>query len=153
MAGSALSSFRQLWKDYCPSSSKVKESLVNGSPLKIGNLRATPVKVPLARPHGTASGVVASAPLVLVDLETGQRLAGHPYVLVYPPIALKPIPDLIENLQPVIQGDAVAPLALASKLQGRFRLLGLQGFTRDSHGSDRHCGLGCFGKVSWVVAH
>jgi len=97
--------------------------------------------------------VVASAPLVLVDLETGQRLARHSYVLVYPPIALKPIADLIENLQPVIQGDAVAPLALASKLQGRFRLLGLQGFTRDSHGSDRHCGLGCSGKVSWVVAH
>src|SRR6516164_6163550 len=107
MAGSALNSFRQLWKDYCPSSSKVMESLVNGSPL-----------------------------------ETGQRLAGHSYVLVYPPIALNPIADLIENLQPVIQGDAVAPLALASKLRGRFRLLGLQGFTRDSHGSDRHCGLG-----------
>jgi mandelate racemase len=32
-------------------------------------------------------------------------------------------------LQPLIQGDAVAPLVLAQKLQGRFRLLGPQGFT------------------------
>ena len=112
-----------------------------------------PSQSALARPHGTASGVVASAPLVLVDLETGQRLARHSYVLVYPPIALKPAADLIENLQPVIQGDAVAPPALASKLQGRFRLLGLQGFTRDSHGSDRYGSMGRFGEVGWIVDH
>jgi len=35
---------------------------------KIRRLRATPVNVPLARPHPTASGVVSSAPLVLMDL-------------------------------------------------------------------------------------
>ena len=37
---------------------------------KIRRLRATPVNVPLARPHPTASGVVSSVPLVLMDLET-----------------------------------------------------------------------------------
>jgi mandelate racemase len=96
---------------------------------KIRRLRATPVNVPLARPHPTASGVVSSAPLVLMDLETDQGLTGHAYVFCYTPIALKPIADLIEALQPLIQGDAVAPLILAHKLQGRFRLLGPQGFT------------------------
>jgi mandelate racemase len=35
----------------------------------------------------------------------------------------------VESLQPLIQDDPVVPLALASKLQDRFRLLGLQGFT------------------------
>ena len=102
---------------------------MDASPPKIRRLRATPVNVPLARPHPTASGVVGSAPLVLVDLETDQGLAGHAYVFCYTPIALKPIADLVEALQPLIQGDAIAPLALASKLQGRFRLLGPQGFT------------------------
>jgi mandelate racemase len=87
------------------------------------------VNVPLARPHPTASGVVSSAPLVLMDLETDQGLTGHAYVFCYTPIALKPIADLIEALQPLIQGDAVAPLAVAQKLQARFRLLGPQGFT------------------------
>ena len=96
---------------------------------KIRRLRATPVNVPLARPHPTASGVVSSAPLVLMDLETDQGLTGHAYVFCYTPIALKPIAELIEALQPLIQGDAVAPLVLAQKLQGRFRLLGPQGFT------------------------
>ena len=96
---------------------------------KICRLRATPVNVPLARPHPTASGVVSSAPLVLMDLETDQGLTGHAYVFCYTPIVLKPIAELIEALQPLIQGDAVAPLVLAQKLQGRFRLLGPQGFT------------------------
>jgi hypothetical protein len=35
----------------------------------------------------------------------------------------------MESLQPLIQGDVAAPLALASKLQVLFRLLGPQGFT------------------------
>ena len=102
---------------------------MNASPLKIRSLRAIPVNVPLARPHPTASGVVESAPLVLVDLEADQGLTGSSYVFCYTSIAVKPIADLIEALQPLIEGDAVAPLALAQKLQGRFRLLGPQGFT------------------------
>jgi mandelate racemase len=50
-------------------------------------------------------------------------------VFCYTSIALKPIADLIEALQPLIQGDVVAPLALTDKLQGRFRLLGPEGFS------------------------
>jgi mandelate racemase len=73
--------------------------------------------------------VVESAPLVLVDLETDQGLTGRSYVFCYSSIALKPVTDLIDALQPLIQGDAAAPLVLAQKLQGRFRLLGPQGFT------------------------
>ena len=53
---------------------------MDASPPKLRSLRATPVNVPLARPHPTASGVVGSAPLVLVDLETDQGLVGHAYV-------------------------------------------------------------------------
>ena len=60
---------------------------------------------------------------------TDQGPTGHAYVFCYTPIALKPIAELIEALQPLIQGEAVAPLVLAQKLQGRFRLLGPQGFT------------------------
>jgi mandelate racemase len=108
---------------------QIDERLVNASALKIRSLRATPVNVPLTRPHPTAGGVVESAPLVLVDLETDQGVTGRSYVFCYTSIALKPITDLIDALQPLIQGDAVAPLVLTQKLQGRFRLLGPQGFT------------------------
>jgi hypothetical protein len=53
---------------------------MDASPPKLRSLRATSVNVPLARPHPTASGVVGSAPLVLVDLETDKGLVGHAYV-------------------------------------------------------------------------
>jgi mandelate racemase len=76
-------------------------------------LRATSVNMPLGRPHPTAGGVVESAPLVLLDLETDQGLVGCSYVFCYTSIALRPTADLIEALQPLIQGDPVAPLALA----------------------------------------
>jgi mandelate racemase len=102
---------------------------VKPSTLKIRSLRATPVNVPLARPHPTASGIVESAPFVLVDLETDQGLTGRSYLFCYTSIALKSVADLIEAVQPLIQGDEVAPLALSEKLQGRFRLLGSKGLT------------------------
>jgi hypothetical protein len=53
----------------------------------------------LARPHPTASGVVESAPLVLLDLEIDLGLVGRSYVFCYTPIALRPIADLIDALQ------------------------------------------------------
>jgi Mandelate racemase / muconate lactonizing enzyme, N-terminal domain len=126
---------------------------VDSSPPRVRSLRAIPVNVPLARPHPTAGGVVESAPLVLLDLETDQGLVGRSYVFCYTPIALRPLADLIEALQSLIQGDFVAPLALAQKLQARFRLLGPQGFTGIALASDRYGSLGRFGKVDWIVAH
>jgi len=44
--------------------------------------------------------LIQSAPLVLVDLETDQGLTGRCYVFCYTSIALKPITDLIDALQP-----------------------------------------------------
>ena len=76
--------------------------------------------------RSTASGLITG---LLKDLETDQGPAGHSYVFCYTPIALKPIAELIEALQPVIEGDSIASLVLAQKLQGHFRLLGPQGFT------------------------
>lgn len=87
------------------------------------------MNVPLARPHPTAGGVVESAPLVLLDLETDQGLVWRSYLFCYTSIALRPIADLIETVHSLVRGDPVAPLALEQKLQARFRLLGPQGFT------------------------
>jgi mandelate racemase len=87
------------------------------------------VDVPLARPHQTASGVLASAPLVLIDLLTEEGVAGRSYVFCYTPAALVPVARLVANIGAWLTGDAVAPLALERKVQGRLRLLGPQGLT------------------------
>ena len=96
---------------------------------KIRALRARAVDVPLPRPHPTAGGVVASAPLVLADLFTDEGVVGSSYVFCYTPIALKPVAQLVANLEPVLMGQPLAPLDVERTLQGRFRLLGPQGLT------------------------
>ena len=78
-------------------------------------------------PHRTASGIVAESPLVLIDAVTDRDVAGHAIVFTYSTAALKPTADLIQNLAPLVEGEALAPAAIEQKLALRFRLLGTQG--------------------------
>src|SRR2546421_566577 len=92
-------------------------------------LRVRPVDVPLARPIITSSGVIPSAPLVLVDLLTDEDVTGCAYLFCYTSLALAPVARLVADLEPLVRGEAAAPLALDRKLQATFRLLGPQGLT------------------------
>lgn len=97
--------------------------------LTITGLRARAVNVPFSRPHPTSSGTITSAPLVLVDLLTDQGVTGCSYAFCYTAIAMKPLAQLVLNLEAVIKGDPVAPAIIEQKLQKRFRLLGPVGLT------------------------
>ncbi|MFZ5559087.1 MAG: enolase C-terminal domain-like protein [Pseudomonadota bacterium] len=97
--------------------------------LTIRRLTARAVNVPMRLPLATSGGTVATAPLVLVDLVTAEGVTGCGYIFAYTPIAVRPLADLVRNLEPVLAGEAVAPLAIERKLQARFRLLGPQGLT------------------------
>jgi mandelate racemase len=92
-------------------------------------LRVRPVRVPLPAPHVTASGTVSESPLVLIDVVCSDGTTGHAIIFTYTPAALKPTADLIQNLEPLIKGDAAAPLDIEQKLARCFRLLGPQGLT------------------------
>lgn len=95
--------------------------------LTIEGLDATPVLVPLAQPLRTASGIIAQAPLVLVDLRTTQGITGRAYLFAYTPLVLRATVDLLAALAEPIRGQACAPSALKSMLEARFRLLGHTG--------------------------
>jgi mandelate racemase len=97
--------------------------------LTVRALRVRPVNVPMARPLRTAGGVVATAPLVLVDLETAEGVAGRSYVFCYTPLALAPVARLVDGLGEMLRGQPVAPFDIDRALQQRFRLLGPQGLT------------------------
>ncbi len=97
--------------------------------LRVSRLRARAVDVPMNRPLATSGGIVSTAPFVLVDLETKEGVMGCAYIFCYTAVVLKPIVQLLSNLEALIQGDAVAPGAIERKLQARFRLLGPQGLT------------------------
>jgi mandelate racemase len=77
--------------------------------------------------HRTASGVITESPLVLVDAMTDGGIAGHGIVFTYTAAALRPVADLIVNMEPLITSEPLAPAAIADKLAARFRLLGTQG--------------------------
>ena len=101
------------------------------SSLTIHHLECTPVQVPLANSLRTASGVIAQAPLVLIDLHTkfGNDFGpvGRAYIFVYTPLALKPTVDMLRELAPLIEGKECAPVALHAMLRAQFRLLGYTG--------------------------
>lgn len=100
-----------------------------GKGLKIDHLRVRAVRVPMAQPHRTASGVIQESPLVLVDLATDQGVVGHSYVFCYAVLALKPTALLVESLGQMISGMPLEPNAIRQWLAQRFRLLGPQGLT------------------------
>ena len=94
---------------------------------KIEGFRVRAVRVPMAEPHQTASGVITESPLVLTDVITDAGVAGHSIVFTYTAAALRPTAELIRNLEPLVKGQFLAPAELENKLSRRFRLLGTQG--------------------------
>lgn len=94
---------------------------------KIQSLRVRAVRVPMAEPHRTASGVITESPLVLTDAITDAGISGHSIVFTYTPAALKPTAELIQNLEPLVKDEILAPMEVEQKLASRFRLLGTQG--------------------------
>jgi mandelate racemase len=95
--------------------------------LTIRAIRVRGLNVTLNRPIETASGVMKTTPLVLVDLETHEGIIGHSYVRCYTPEALQPLAQLIANLEGLLRGSAASPVPVEQKLQRYFRLLGSQG--------------------------
>jgi mandelate racemase len=99
------------------------------SGLTIRAIRARGLDLTLQRPVETASGVMRSTPLVLIDLLTEEGITGKSYVRCYTPVGLQPLVELVANLEPLVKGDAATPATVDAKLQRHFRLLGPQGLT------------------------
>lgn len=97
--------------------------------LTIRKLTARGLDLELPRPVETASGVLRTAPLVLLDLSTEEGITGRSYVWSYTPDALQPLVRLVANLDGLLRGEPAAPLVVERKLQQHFRLLGPQGLT------------------------
>jgi len=95
--------------------------------LTISGLVVRPIAVVPERPAETAAGVMASTPLVLIDLQTREGIVGCSYVRCYTPLALAATARLAEDLAEIVIGARLDPDGLQATLQARFRLLGLQG--------------------------
>lgn len=81
----------------------------------------------MARPLATSAGTIRSAPLLLIDLETGQGIVGHAYLFCYMAMAAPLVARVLEEISGLILGRPVAPIDLGLKLEERFRLIGATG--------------------------
>lgn len=94
--------------------------MTNDTMSRIRAVQVRAVRVPMAHPHQTAGGTVSESPLVLTDVTTEDGVVGHSVVFTYTAAALKPTADLIRNLEPLIQGELLAPVEIEQKLSKRF---------------------------------
>jgi len=90
-------------------------------------IHARAVDAPLAQPIRTAVGTLASAPLVLIDVETDQNITGRAYLFGYTPVTLRPLVAMVAQLAPMLQGTTVAPVERMRDFERAFRLLSRQG--------------------------
>src|SRR5215213_7069823 len=98
--------------------------------LTIRALRSVIVDVPMTYVLGTSQGRITSARLLLIDLDTEEGVTGRTYLFSYTPAAAPAIAAMLEAIESMVKGDAVAPEVLWDKLSRRFFLMGVQGIVR-----------------------
>ena len=97
------------------------------SPVRIARVEARAVNVPLKVPVRTAVGVVATSPLVLIDMHTDCGTVGRAYVFTYTPLALQATRQMVLALGQALQEQPLAPFDIDRLLSQRLRLLGRTG--------------------------
>lgn len=93
----------------------------------ITRVLARSVDIPLEFPVQTSVGLVATAPLVLIDITTSSGITGHSYLFTYTPLALRATRELVQSLGDVLVGQRPAPFDLDAMLSRRLRLVGKTG--------------------------
>jgi mandelate racemase len=86
--------------------------------------------VPMRYALGTSAATVRTAPLLLVDLDTHEGIAGHAYQFCYRPAAAPAIVRFLDDIFEAIAGAAIVPSDLWAALSKRYTLIGVQGIVR-----------------------
>lgn len=85
------------------------------------------VSVPLSTPLRTASGTMAVAPVLLMDVRTSDGGEGHGYIFTYTPTVLAAARRLADDVGALAIGEPLAPREIMGALRARFRLIGTPG--------------------------
>ncbi len=94
---------------------------------KITGLRVRAAVVPRPRPLIFHTAKFTQSPLLLLDLETDAGVTGRAYLFCYHDEAVAPLVAMTRNMEPLLKGMDLAPLAINRKIWSSFRYLGLQG--------------------------
>lgn len=97
--------------------------------LTVRGIRARAAMVPMRRPLATRVGTFDVAPLLLIDLDTGEGVTGRTYLFTYHRTATVYIAGLLDEILALTRGDPVAPVELWQKVFKGLTLLGHQGLS------------------------
>jgi mandelate racemase len=92
----------------------------------VASMRARAVDVPIT-PLRTASGLIESCPLVLIDLTTSEGITGRSYLFAFTKTCHGPLAALVRSLGERLLGRPVAPADVNANLAAHCRLLGTAG--------------------------
>ena len=95
--------------------------------IKITGINARAVNVPIEYPVKTSVGIVSTAPLVLIDLQTSTGAVGRAYVFTYTPMALEATRQMVLSLGKAIEGHPLSPIDIDQMFTQKLRLLGRTG--------------------------
>ena len=98
--------------------------------LTVRAIRATPVEVPPNFVLGTSQGAFLRVPLLPIDVDTEEGVTGRSYLFCYLRAAAGAIINLIDDMEELVEGEHVDPVALWEKLAARYALIGVQGIVR-----------------------
>ncbi|RZL86616.1 MAG: mandelate racemase [Variovorax sp.] len=96
----------------------------------ISAVHARAVNVPLEHPVRTSVGVIATSPLVLIDLQASDGSIGRALLFTYTPAALEATRQIALSLGEGLKGQPLAPFELDRLLAQRLRLLGRTGIAQ-----------------------
>jgi mandelate racemase len=95
--------------------------------LTLRSVRTHAVDVPMKHALGTSAMTVRSAPLLLVDVGTGEGVTGRTYLFCYLKALAGPIAAVIDECLRVLKGQSAAPADVEATLARHFRLSGRTG--------------------------
>jgi len=98
--------------------------------LTVRTIRAVGVEVPMTYALGTSRGAISKAPLLLIDVETREGVAGRAYLWCYFRQAMPAIASVLQAVEERAKGGRIVPTELWGKLAERFALIGVQGIVR-----------------------
>ena len=98
--------------------------------LTVRSVTTRAVMAPLSIPLGTSVAVIRTVPLLLVDLQTDEGVAGRAYLFGYSRAGAKSIALLLGEAVELIKGQTANPQTIYHKLVRRFALIGAVGTVR-----------------------
>jgi mandelate racemase len=102
---------------------------MNIETLTLRGLRARPVLLPLKRPVVARIATMTVWPMILIDLQTEEGVAGRAYLEPYVPKAMKYLIPALHDLGEMLTGKRIAPLEFYRAARRSLHFVGYEGLS------------------------